>query len=41
MELIMSQVSVTQIFDETIIEIELKNDLMGAEFKIKMEKSFK
>ncbi len=37
----MSHVSVTQNFDETIIEIEWKNDLMGAEFKIKMEKPFK
>ncbi len=33
----MNQVSDTQNFDEMIIEIEWKNNLMGAEFKIKTQ----
>ena len=37
----MSQVSVTQDFDKMIMEIEWKNELIGAEFKIKIKKPFK
>jgi hypothetical protein len=37
----MIQLSVTQSFDEMVIGIESKNDLMDAKLKIKMKKSHK
>jgi hypothetical protein len=40
-QLMTSQVSVPQNFDKMIIETEWKNDLLGAKFKIKIQKPLK